>query len=689
MNLYSEIQFLKGVGPQRAKILQKIGLNTIFDLLTYFPKDYVDRSRLKLIAQLQDQESASIQAAVIDQKTIITRNRKRLLKIVTSDGTGKVSLVCFNQFYLKDILTKGKTVIVAGKFERVGKRLPHYETTHFTYELLSGGPEDLIHTGRIVPLYPVTERLNMRFLRALIRRTLTTHKDSFVEYIPAKIRESEQLAVYPQAIERIHFPRDFAELRQARKRLIFDEFFLLGMAIALKTQQERSQLKGVAYTVRKHLLTPFKQLLSFEFTLEQKKAIREIFADMCSTQPMNRLLQGDVGCGKTIVALSAMLLTVENGCQAALMAPTEILAEQHYLYLQKYLQVLGLNCVLLTSGRERREYKNIKEKIGSGAAQVIVGTHALLEKDVVFKKLGLVVIDEQHRFGVRQRAVLRQKGANPDVLVMTATPIPRSLALTVYGDLDVTTIQQLPPGRLPVTTLKLKAPEAYEFVRKKISGGQQAYVIYPLIEESPHFTLKAARSMADHLQKDIFPDFRVGLLHGKLAIAEKEKVMQNFVQHALDILVSTTVIEVGIDVSNATVILIEHAERFGLSTLHQLRGRVGRGREQSHCLLVADEKTEEAQSRIRVMLETNDGFKIAEQDLQIRGPGEFFGEKQHGLPELRIGDLIRDFAVLQQARCWSFSLIKEDPALTLPQHRLLREIVQHKFGKRLHLSSIG
>lgn len=688
MDWQSDTRYLKGVGPQKAKLLKDLGIATIYDLLTYFPRDYVDRSRLKLIAQITDQEITSIQAIVISQQEFFTRKRRRLLKIVLSDGTGKVNLVCFNQYYLRDYLTKGKTVVVNGKFSRLANRRNVFDLTNFTYEVLSGEHDDLIHTGRIVPIYSICRDLNMRFLRALIRKTLDNFEKEIREFLPRSILAKENLIDYRLALEQVHFPSDLAQLVQARRRLVFNEFFLLEIALASKYYRQRHQNKGIPYEIRKNLLAPFKELLPFTFTPEQKKVIREIFQDMQSPRPMNRLLQGDVGSGKTIVALCAMLLAVENGYQAVLMAPTEILAQQHYFYLQHFLDQLAVNQVILTGGTNKKDHKT-KEAIASGQAQIIVGTQALLEEDVNFKNLGLIIIDEQHKFGVSQRARLRTKGANVDVIVMTATPIPRSLALTLYGDLDVSTIQQLPPGRLPVKTSAPSEDDAYNFIRRQVGQGRQAYIVYPLVEESPNFTFKAAGQMAEHLQREIFPEFTVGLLHGRLKIEEKAQVMKDFVEGKIDILVATTVIEVGIDVANASVILIEHAERFGLSTLHQLRGRVGRNREQAFCLMTAIGKTPEAKKRSQAMLDTNDGFKIAEYDLQIRGPGELGGLRQHGLPDFKIADIVKDFSLLQSARKIAFDLIKDDLYLRQEENKLLRQMMTESFGKKLDLISVG
>ncbi len=689
MDLNKDVQYLKGVGPQRAKLLKDIGILTVYDLLTYFPRDYADRSRLKLIAQLHPEETTTIQATVLRHQLIYTRHRRQLLKITISDGTGTVILVCFNQAYLKNYLPEGTTVIISGKFERAAYKKNTFEIKNFIYEVLTGDHEDLIHTGRIVPIYSITERLNMRFLRALIRRTLDQYKDGLNEYLPETLRKQEFLLTFKEAVEWMHFPPDFPTQQQARERLAFGEFLLLETALAMKHFQQQHQTNGIAYSIHKTLLAPFKELLSFEFTADQKKVIGEIFADMQSSRVMNRLLQGDVGSGKTIVSLCAMLLAAENKYQSVLMAPTEILAEQHFIYLRKYLQPLGLNAALFTSGMDKKILRQNRESLVQGTAQIAIGTHALLEKDVVFQKLGLIVVDEQHRFGVRQRALLRQKGHNPDVLVMTATPIPRSLALTIYGDLDVSLIRELPPGRKPVKTLKVNELEAYRFIKDEITGGHQAFMVYPLIEESPKFTLKAAKKMAQDLQEKVFPEFRVGLLHGRLKVKDKEQIMQDFVGKKIDLLVATTVVEVGIDVANATVIMIEHAERFGLATLHQLRGRVGRSSAQSYCLLSADDKTEDARSRIRAMLETTDGFRIAEEDLKIRGPGEFFGVRQSGLPEFKVADLVRDFALLAHTRELSFHLVQQDPRLTSPEHRLLAAEIRKIFGSGINLVHIG
>jgi ATP-dependent DNA helicase RecG len=494
---------------------------------------------------------------------------------------------------------------------------------------------------------------------------------------------------YQQAVYNIHFPSTREKGEDARRRLIFEEFFFWELAMALRKRQVKIIDKNRKYQLRKNLLTAFKEKLPFNFTSAQKRVIREIFNDLMSPKPMNRLLQGDVGSGKTVVALAAILLVVENGYQAAVMAPTEILAEQHYLTLRQMLEGLQVKVELATGKMGQKKKREVYQRIVRGESQIIIGTHALIEQGVKFSNLALAVIDEQHKFGVMQRAKLRKKGENLDILVMTATPIPRTLTLTVYGDLDVSIIDQLPPGRRKILTQRLSEEEAYQMVIDGVRKGQQAYIVYPIINESDKLELRAAVKMAERLMATVFKDLRVGLLHGQMKSDEKEQVMMKFLNREFDILITTTIIEVGIDVANACLMVIEHSERFGLATLHQLRGRVGRGTEQSLCILLGQTKTEEAKMRTQIMLETNDGFRIAEEDLRLRGGGEFFGTQQHGLPEFKIGNIVFDHRELELARQAAFHLISRDPILTLPENGVIKQKFREKFKEKFGLASVG
>lgn len=685
-DLNMSVQFLKGVGPERARILKKIGIETVGDLITYFPFRHEDRAHLKLFAQITHGEEATVLAVVSEHKITFTRGGKPLLKILLEDGSGKATMVCFNQLYLKDSLPPGTSIVLHGKFERTFRDL---QITNFIYEKLAGKEDDLIHTKRIVPIYQVTSKLNLRFLRTLIKRTLDYYLSCLKETLSETILRRYNLMPYQQAVYNIHFPSTREKGEDARRRLIFEEFFFWELAMALRRRQVKVINKNRKYQLRKNLLTAFKEKLPFDFTSAQKRVIREIFNDLMSPKPMNRLLQGDVGSGKTVVALAAILLVVENGYQAAVMAPTEILAEQHYLTLRQMLEGLQVKVELATGRMGQKKKREVYQRIAQGESQIIIGTHALIEQGVKFSNLALAIIDEQHKFGVMQRARLRKKGENLDILVMTATPIPRTLTLTVYGDLDVSIIDQLPPGRRKVLTQRLSEEEAYQMVIEGVRKGQQAYIVYPIINESDKLELRAAVKMAERLMATVFRDFRVGLLHGQMKSDEKEQVMMKFLNREFDILITTTIIEVGIDVANACLMVIEHSERFGLATLHQLRGRVGRSTEQSLCILLGQTKTEEAKKRVQIMLETNDGFLIAEEDLRLRGGGEFFGTQQHGLPEFKIGNIVSDHRELELARQAAFQMISRDPILTFPENRVIKQRFKQKFRKRFGLASVG
>ena len=685
-DLEMSVQFLKGVGPERARILKKIGIETVTDLITYFPFRHEDRAHLKLLAQVIHGEEATVLGVVSKHQIIYTRGGKPLLKILLEDGTGKATMVCFNQFYLKDSLPPGTSVVLHGKFERTFRDL---QITNFTYEKLTGKEDDLIHTKRIVPIYQVTSRLNLRFLRALIKRTLDSYLYCLKETLPETIFRKYNLMPYPEAVYNIHFPSSWEKGEAARRRLVFEEFFFWELAMALRRRRVKMIEKNRKYRLKKNLLTAFKEKLPFDFTSAQKRVIREIFNDLMSPRPMNRLLQGDVGSGKTVVALSALLLVVENGYQGVVMAPTEILAEQHYLTLRQMLKGLEVKVELTTGRMGQKRKRELYQRIARGESQIIVGTHALIEEGVKFSNLALAVIDEQHKFGVMQRARLMKKGESLDILVMTATPIPRTLALTVYGDLDVSIIDQLPPGRRKVLTQRLSDEEAYQIVIDGVKKGQQAYIVYPIINESDKLELRAAVKMAERLIATVFREFRVGLLHGQMKSEEKERVMIKFLNKGFDILITTSIIEVGIDVANACLMVIEHSERFGLATLHQLRGRVGRGTEQSLCILLGQPKTEEAKKRLQIMMETNDGFRIAEEDLRLRGAGEFFGTQQHGLPEFKIGNIISDYHELELTREAAFNLVSRDPLLTCPENGVIKQKFKEKFRKRFGLAGVG
>ncbi len=647
---------------------------TVEHLLLYLPLRYEDRSNLARVADLSEAVAASIEVVVSAAGSYpVKGGQLTIFEISARDATGQVRAFWWNRTWLEKTLRRGTRVILYGVWRF--NRFKHcWEVENPDFEVLSeedaGEP---IHTGRRVPVYRKLGPFTTRQLRTIIHHVLAELSPRGIpEILPRETLARQRLIPRSEAFVQVHFPSEDAPLQEynearswAHRRLIFEEFFLLQLALGLRRQEREASPKGTIIRVDDRIREIVRSVLPFRLTEGQKQALRQIIADMCSSKPMNRLLQGDVGSGKTIVALLAMIVAVENGYQATLMVPTEILAEQHARTLKRLLARTPYRVELLTGSLKNSDKRQLLEAIAAGQVQIVIGTHALIQEGVKFSALGLVVIDEQHRFGVLQRAELIRRGYNPDVLVMTATPIPRSLAMTVYGDLDVSIIRDLPPGRTPVRTF-LRTEEArpaiYHFIATQVRAGRQVYIVYPLIEESEKIDLLNATQMAEHLQQVVFPHFRVGLLHGKMKPAEKEEIMQRFLRGEIQILVTTTVIEVGVDVPNATVMLIEHAERFGLAQLHQLRGRVGRGSEKSYCILLAhDVNTDEARARLGIMVETTDGFRIAEKDLEIRGPGELMGTKQSGLPVFRIGHLLRDQPLLEAARREARALLQRRP----------------------------
>jgi len=672
--LDTPLTYVKGVGPARGAMLQSKGLETVEDLLQYFPFRYEDRSNLKTIAQLAPGELATVIVEVRSAK--VSGFRRRNLGLFEAEFTdaSRATLLgkWFHGAWLADRLTPGTRVALFGKIEFDSYR-GDIQMMHPEMELLSGDEEDgdsALHVGRIVPVYEAAGKVTTRSLRVLMHRALQDMpplEDRLPEAISARLKFPSRA----DAIRAAHFPPSGTPIRilndfrsSAQFRLIFEEFFWLECGLEIKRKRARA-LPGIEFHLTDRVREQIKNLLPFKPTGAQKRVLKEIAEDMSRPSPMNRLLQGDVGSGKTIVAAEAAAIALENGYQVAILAPTEILAAQHFFSLKPLLQKLGYVVALLTGSSTAREKLKLKEMLRMGMINVAIGTHALLTKDVEFAKLGFVVIDEQHRFGVMQRFELVQKGVTPDVLVMTATPIPRTLAMTLYGDLDVSVIDELPPGRKKIVTKHFTADRielAYSAVRREIDLGRQAYVVYPVIEESETQAMKAAQQMYEHLSSQVFPDVQVGLLHGRLGTAEKESAMEAFKSGRTKILVSTTVIEVGVDVPNATVMLVEQAERFGLSQLHQLRGRVGRGAEQSYCLLMTEKMNDAAKERIRTLVDSQDGFAIAEMDLKLRGPGEFFGTKQSGLPSLRIANILRDPDILSAARNEARAFVEHPPS---------------------------
>jgi len=665
MSLESEVKYLKGVGPARAQMLATRAIRTLEDLLYYTPFRYEDRLRLTAVRDLVIGQTATVLVEVLSAGLMRTRRSGIFIyDLAARDRTGMLRCKWFNAVHLErnKVFRPGQRVFFHGKVERdpYGARVemlqPQFEIMN--EEAAEGG--ESLEVGRVVPIYESIGRLTPRVLRRLMSTGLSAVEGRIREVLPASVCARNQLLDRGAALRLTHFPdkeqslEELARFRApAQKRLIFEELFNVSAGLILRGRRLKLT-EGIAFQVPESARRAIKQVLPFHPTAAQKRVLREIVDDMRAPRPMNRLLQGDVGSGKTIVALQAAIVAIDNGYQVAVMAPTEILATQHYLYMKQLLAPLPYQLELLTSARKGKEKIDVKRRLAAGEVNLIVGTHALIEQDVEFARLGLVVVDEQHRFGVLQRHSLIRKGLPPDVLVMTATPIPRTLALTLYGDLDSSVIDELPPGRTPIQTKLLEErdrPQALELIRGRLRHGEQAFVVYPVIEESETLDVQAAVRMHQQLSQSVFPEFRVGLLHGRLSSAEKESTMLAFKNGEIQVLVSTTVVEVGVDVPNATVMLIEHADRFGLAQLHQLRGRIGRGRAKSTCLLMASEKrTEVADERLRALVESTDGFRIAEMDLKIRGPGEFFGTRQWGIPAFRVASLLRDQEILEWAR---------------------------------------
>ncbi len=663
------LQYIKGVGPERAKLLSRIGIKNIKDALYFLPYRYEDRSNIKKICDLTYGNLETVSGTIISAELIKTHKKKfHIFELLINDGSSILKAKWFNQPYMKKIFKKGEKVILCGIVKRDSYYGTGFEMHNPEHEIFSDNGETHIHLNRIVPIYSVTKGLGVRQMRTIIFNVLETYLNDIEDVIPEDILKRNGLRRLNECLYNIHFPEKGSDIDSLNKgiseyhrRISFDELFMLQLGLAILNKRKIIE-KGISFEPDGRLLKKLFHKLPFKLTKAQERVFNEILIDMKKPHPMNRLIQGDVGCGKTIIALMAMLTATECGYQSALMAPTEILAEQHYLNICRLVDGLGIRVCLLTSGVKDKPL----DMISNGQANIVVGTHALIQEGIKFKKLGLAVIDEQHRFGVMQRALLRKKAYNPDVLVMTATPIPRTLALTLYGDLDYSIIDELPPNRMPVKTIVFRESEkkaVYNLIYNETKRGRQVYVVYPVIEESEKTDLRSATLGKEAFEK-IFPYLKTGLIHGRMKPQEREEIMSAFKNGDIDILVSTTVIEVGVDVPNATLMIIIHAERFGLSQLHQLRGRIGRGPHQSYCVLLAYEPIgEEALRRLKIMEKSSDGFKIAEEDLDIRGPGEFFGTRQSGLPDLKSANIIRDYQLLKTARHEAFKLIETDPEI--------------------------
>lgn len=698
MTASTQIQYLKGIGPAKAKLFERLEVHTVEDLLHYYPRTYQDR---RLCAPPNEYNSDALvvfKGRVLRTQEIPARSVLIFKAFLEDEQANQIECTWFKKrMYrgfrfdpfgtLKKDFKRDSEVWVIGKRDNKNNFFGHKITVDEHYPTADALTK--LHAGRLTPIYALTEGLTNKQFRQFVYEALQSGSlEREAEILPPELLSKRRLLSAPQALKAVHFPNSMAELENARTRLAYEEFLLLATAWGIKRTQTKILAKDYSYDIKKTLLTPFRRQLGFEFTNSQKKVINEIFKDLASPRPMNRLLQGDVGSGKTVVALCAMLLAVENGYQAALMAPTEILAEQHFLTFKRLLAGLNVNLAVLTSSTKAAAKKKILKELAEGKIDILVGTHAVIQDGVSFRNLRLAVIDEQHRFGVKQRSRLKEKTAKLDLLTMTATPIPRTLALAFYGDLDVSTLNELPPGRQPIQTETATSKLAYDRVREEVQKGRQAYIVFPLIEESEKISAKAVTEEFEKLKK-VFPAFRLAILHGQMSQSEKESVMADFAAHKTDILVATPVIEVGIDVKNATVMVIENAERFGLASLHQLRGRVGRGEHESHCILVPQHAGSVAKERVDIICATRDGFKIGERDMQLRGPGEILGTRQSGELEFKAGDIFKDKDILYWAIEDRDELLSQDPALTAPAHTLFRQKLIELYQKDWHLIDLS
>ena len=681
MDLNNDVKYIKGVGPNRVVLLNKLGIYTLKDLITYYPRDYEDRSIPKLINEVLDGEEVLIKGFVIS-KMLELKIRKNLTiyKLIIRDETGPCTITWYNQPYLKKVFIVGNEYSFYGKISKKGNRVEMNSPVFDNIETQK-------NTGKIVPIYPLTYNLSQNTIRQIIENGLNEVEDELQETIPEYLRKEYNLININNAIHNIHFPQEFSDFKKARTRLVFEELLDLQLALLSLKNKYTQEKVGIKFDKNIKISNVINEL-PFKLTHAQLKVLEEIDINMESEKTMNRLLQGDVGSGKTIVSIIATYKAVKSGYQVAVMAPTAILASQHLESFTEVLSKYGIKCELLVSSITKKKKDEILEKLQSGEIDVLIGTHAILEDNVIFKNLGLVVTDEQHRFGVRQRSTIATKGNNPDVLVMTATPIPRTLALILYGDLDISIIDELPPNRKKIETYavtKSMTERVNNFIKKQINEGRQIYVVCPLVEENEEIKANSVIELAEEYKNKVFKDYKVEYIHGKMRPKEKDEIMQKFKDGEIDILISTTVIEVGVNVPNSSTMIVENAERFGLAQLHQLRGRVGRGEYQSYCILKYNSGSDVVRERMKIMQDTNNGFIIAEKDLELRGSGEFFGTKQHGLPEFKIANLFEDMPILQTVNVVANRIISEDPELKMEKNKEIREVISKKFESRIDI----
>ncbi len=680
INLEEDVKYIKGVGPKKVVLLNKLGIYTVKDLITYYPRAYEDRSKPKFLYECEDGEEALVEVIACSRATNVRLKGKTMQRLIVRDETASATITWFNQPYLKDKFSIGEKYKIFGK---VSKKAGKISFNSPTFDI----GEAQKNTGRIIPIYPLTYSLSQNTLRKIMEGAIEKVYGNLEETLPQYLLQEYKLKNINDATRDIHFPNEFKDFNIARNRLVFEELLSVQLALLELKNNYMSDKNGIQFS-KEAKMSDVINSLPFKLTKAQLRVIEEIDQDMEDSKNMNRLLQGDVGSGKTVVAMCAAYKAVKSGYQAAIMAPTAILATQHLENFKNILEKLDIKCELLISGITKKQKEGILERLENGEIDILIGTHAIIEENVKFKNLGLVVTDEQHRFGVKQRTKIAEKGENPDVLVMTATPIPRTLALILYGDLDISIIDELPPNRKKIETYavnKKMTERVNKFIEKQLKEGRQAYIVCPLVEENEEMDLQSVEKLYELYSQEIFPQYKVAYIHGKMKPKEKDEIMEKFKSGAIDILISTTVIEVGVDVPNSNIMVVENAERFGLAQLHQLRGRVGRGEYKSYCILKFEGKSDNIRKRMKVMTETNDGFIISEKDLELRGSGDFFGTMQHGLPEFKIANLFEDIEMLKKVQVVAYKILEADPKLEKEENKLLKELIKDKFRNRIEI----